>query len=129
MVGIGAEDAVVSALRYEGDILVQTHDAFTTAFARTGLEVHGTDGSIVAPGVMTADPLMGQVILRNASGEREVPVPERRDLYEVTLEAFEAAVRGQGRPIVDGVDGSRALAVTLAVKEATETGRTVRVSD
>jgi 1,5-anhydro-D-fructose reductase (1,5-anhydro-D-mannitol-forming) len=124
----GVEDAVVSALRYEDDVLVQTHDAFTTAFARTGLEVHGTDGSIVAPDVMTADPHMGQVILRNASGEREVPVPDRRDLYEATLEAFEAAVRGQGQPIVDGVDGARALAVTIAVKEAAETGRTVQVA-
>jgi 1,5-anhydro-D-fructose reductase (1,5-anhydro-D-mannitol-forming) len=123
----GAEDAVVSALRYEDDVLVQTHDGFTTAFARTGLEVHGTEGSIVATDLMTADPLMGQVTLRDASGQREVPVPDRRNLYEVTLEAFEAAVRGQGRPIVDGVDGARALAVTLAVKEAAETGRTVQV--
>jgi 1,5-anhydro-D-fructose reductase (1,5-anhydro-D-mannitol-forming) len=90
--------------------------------------VHGTDGSIVATDVMTADPLRGQVTLRNTSGQREVPVPDRRDLYEVTLDAFEAAVRGEGRPIVDGVDGARALAVTLAVKEAAETGRTVQVA-
>jgi 1,5-anhydro-D-fructose reductase (1,5-anhydro-D-mannitol-forming) len=123
----GVEDAVVSALRYEDDILVQTHDAFTTAFARTGLEVHGTEGSIVAADVMTPDSQLGQVALRNASGQREVPVPERRNLYEVTLAAFEAAVRGEGRPVVDGVDGARALAVALAVKEAAETGRTVQV--
>jgi len=67
------------------------------------------------------------VVLRTSAGEREVPVPDRRDLYEVALEAFAHAVRGEGRPIVDGVDEARALAVALAVKEAAESGRTVAV--
>ena len=43
-----AEDAVVAALRYEGEVLVQTHDAFTLSHGGNGLEVHGSDGSIVA---------------------------------------------------------------------------------
>jgi 1,5-anhydro-D-fructose reductase (1,5-anhydro-D-mannitol-forming) len=122
-----AEDAVVSALRYEGEVLVQTHDAFTVAFAGTGLEVHGSEGSIVATDVMTQDPA-GRVMLRDRSGEREMPVPDRRDLYEVALEAFAAAVVGAARPLVDGVDGAQALAVALAVKEAAESGRTVAVA-
>jgi 1,5-anhydro-D-fructose reductase (1,5-anhydro-D-mannitol-forming) len=121
------EDAVVTALRYEGDVLVQTHDAFTVAHARTGLEVHGTDGSIVATDVMTQDPI-GRVMFRSESGEHEVPVGDRRDLYEVTLESFTAAVRRAGRPLVDGVDGIRALAVALAVKQAAESGSTVQVA-
>jgi 1,5-anhydro-D-fructose reductase (1,5-anhydro-D-mannitol-forming) len=121
-----AEDAVVAALLYEGDVLVQTHDAYTVSHAGTGLEVHGTEGSIVATGVMTQEPT-GRVFLRTGAGEREVDPPDRRNLYEVTLEAFAAAVRGAGRPIVDGTDGVRALAVALAVKEAAETGRTVPV--
>jgi 1,5-anhydro-D-fructose reductase (1,5-anhydro-D-mannitol-forming) len=122
-----AEDAVVSALRYEGEVLVQTHDAFTVAYARTGLEVHGSEGSIVATDVMTQDSA-GRVMLRDRSGEREVPVPDRRDLYEVAIEAFAAAVEGTARPLVDGVDGAHALAVALAVKEAAESGRTVAVA-
>jgi 1,5-anhydro-D-fructose reductase (1,5-anhydro-D-mannitol-forming) len=121
------EDAVVSGLRLEGDVLVQTHDAFTVAFARTGLEVHGSEGSLVGSDIMTQDPI-GEVLLRDRRGERDVPAIDRRDLYEVTLEAFAAAVSGDGRPIVDGVDGARALAVALAVKEAAETGRTVAVA-
>jgi 1,5-anhydro-D-fructose reductase (1,5-anhydro-D-mannitol-forming) len=121
-----AEDAVVAALRYEGDVLVQTHDAYTVSHAGTGLEVHGTEGSIVASGVMTREPT-GRVLLRTRSGERDVEPPDRRNLYEVTLESFAAAVGGTGRPIVDGTDGVRALAVALAVKQAAETGRTVPV--
>ena len=73
-----AEDAVVSALRYEGEVLVQTHDAFTVAYAGTGLQVHGSDGSILATDVMTQEPI-GHVVLRTSAGEREVPVPDRRD--------------------------------------------------
>ena len=122
-----AEDAVIAAIRFEDDVLVQTHDAFTVAYAATGLEVHGSAGSIVATDVMTQDPI-GRVVLRDERGEREISVPDRRDLYEVTLDAFAAAVHGEGRPIVDGLDGVRALAVALAVKEAAESGRTVAVS-
>ena len=122
-----AEDAVVTALRYEGGVLVQTHDAFTVSHAGTGLEVHGTEGSIVATDVMTQDPV-GRVLLRDRSGEREIAIADRPDLYETTLAAFAGAVAGSGRPIVDGADGARAVAVALAVKEAAETGQTVRVA-
>jgi 1,5-anhydro-D-fructose reductase (1,5-anhydro-D-mannitol-forming) len=121
------EDAVVTALRFEGDVLVQTHDAFTIAYAGTGLEVHGSEGSLIGIDVMTQDPI-GRVLLRDQRGEQEVSVPDRRDLYEITLEAFAAAANGDGRPVVDGTDGALALALALAVKEAAETGRTVGVA-
>jgi 1,5-anhydro-D-fructose reductase (1,5-anhydro-D-mannitol-forming) len=120
------EDAVVTALRYEGDVLVQTHDAFTVPNAATGVQVHGSDGSILATDVMSGEPA-GRVVLRTSEGEREVPVPDRRGLYEVTVEAFATAVAGAGRPVVDGADGARALGVALAVREAAESGRTVAV--
>jgi len=38
----------MTAIRYESDVLVQTLDAFTVAYAETGLQVRGTEGSIVA---------------------------------------------------------------------------------
>jgi 1,5-anhydro-D-fructose reductase (1,5-anhydro-D-mannitol-forming) len=121
------EDAVVGAIRYGTKTLVQVHDAFTVPFAGTGLEVHGTQGSIVARDVMTQDPV-GRVVLRNANGEDEIKVADRRDLYMVTLEAFADAVAGTGPPIVDGVAGARALAVALAVQEAGVIGQTIPVA-
>jgi 1,5-anhydro-D-fructose reductase (1,5-anhydro-D-mannitol-forming) len=121
-----AEDAVMTAIRYEDDVLVQTHDAFTLAYAETGLQVHGTEGSIVARGVMTQDPV-GEVVLRTAKGEQPIEPEDRRDLYDTSLDAFAAAVAGEGRPIFDGPAGARALAVALAVQQAAASGGTIAV--
>ncbi len=124
--GPGGPDAAMTTIRYGEDVLAQTHDAFTVGFAPTRFEVLGTDGAVTATEVMTQDPV-GEVRLRDAAGEREVPVADRRDLYEILLGAFRAATRGEGRPTVDGIAGTRALAVALAAQEAAETGRAVPV--
>lgn len=120
------DDAVMSVIRFEDDVLVQTHDAFTIAHAATGLQVHGSEGSIVASDVMTQDPI-GEVVVRRGTEEQVVESVDRTDLYESALGAFAGAVDGSGRPMVDGVDGAQALAIALAVKEAAETGRAVAI--
>jgi 1,5-anhydro-D-fructose reductase (1,5-anhydro-D-mannitol-forming) len=120
------DDAIMSVLRYEGNVLAQTHDAFTIQYAGTGLEVHGTEGSIIARDVMTQDPV-GSVLLRDASGERELDIDGRRDLYEVSLEEFARAVEEKTEPAVTGIDGIRALAVALAVHEAARSGHQIPV--
>jgi len=121
-----ADDAIMSVLRYDDDVVVQTHDAFTVGYAGTGLEVHGSEGSIIARDVMTQEPT-GSVLLRDATGERELEIPGRRDLYEVSLEAFSRAVHEKVAPAVTGVDGVRALAVALAVQEAAGSGHRVPI--
>jgi 1,5-anhydro-D-fructose reductase (1,5-anhydro-D-mannitol-forming) len=120
------DDAIMSVLRYEGDVVVQTHDAFTVAYAGTGFEVHGTDGSIFATDVMGQEPI-GNVILRDATGEQVLEVPNRRDMYEVSLEAFARAIEEKTEPAVTGVDGVLALAVALAVQEAAGSGHRVQI--
>lgn len=118
----GSEDAAVAVIRYGGDVLVQTHNAYTVPFAPTGLEVHGDEGSILATDVMTQDPI-GEIVLRNRSGVHPVDVGPRRDLYHIVLEAFDRAARGAGRPTATGRDGLAALAVADAVLRSTLTGR------
>jgi 1,5-anhydro-D-fructose reductase (1,5-anhydro-D-mannitol-forming) len=120
------EDGVMAVLRFSNDTLVQLHDAFTVKHAGTGVEIHGTDGSIVARDVMTQRPI-GQVVLRDASGEREIPVTHE-NLYARSLAAFNAAVRGEGQPSATGEDGVRSLATALAVLESTRTGQRVTIS-
>lgn len=120
-------DAVMATIHYEGDVLVQTHAAFTVDHTPTRLEILGTAGSIVAHDVMTQNP-MGTVVLRTGNEVSEVDVGERRDLYDVVIEAFVEAVAGSGQPTVDGAAGARALAVALAVRQSVETGNAIEVA-
>jgi 1,5-anhydro-D-fructose reductase (1,5-anhydro-D-mannitol-forming) len=100
--------------------MVMSHESFTHPFAGSGLEVHGTEGSILASGVMTQGPV-GEVVLVTAAGREVVDFP-RHDLYAQGVADFVAACAGQGRPAADGWDGVKSLAVAMAVREAARTG-------
>lgn len=122
----GLEDAVMGVLRFENGLIAQFHDGFTTKFAETGLEVHGTEGSLIGRNVMTQRPI-GTVTLRDASGEQDLPL-DPRNLYETALAGFHAAIAGNGKPSATGEDGIWSLATGLAVVEAARTGGTVKIA-
>ena len=120
-----AEDAIMATMRYADGALVQTHDAFTVRYTPTGLQVMGSDGAIFATDVMTQDPI-GTVLIRDASGEREIDVTDRRDLYEISVGGLAAAIVGESdRPAVTGLEGLQAAQVALAVRQAAESGERV----
>jgi 1,5-anhydro-D-fructose reductase (1,5-anhydro-D-mannitol-forming) len=119
--GEGVEDSVMSVWSMPSGAMVMAHESFTHRFAGTGIEIHGTEGSIVAQGVMTQRPV-GTVTLITAEGRTEVPFAAH-DLYVEGVRRFAEAVAGRGRPAADGRDGVRSLAVALAVREAARTGR------
>lgn len=121
----GLEDAVMGVLRFKSGVLAQFHDGFTTQFAETGFEVHGTEGSLIARNVMTQKPV-GSVILRNAEGEQVLPL-EQRNLYETALEAFHNAVKGKGAVSASGEDGVWSLATALAVAQSVKNGSAVQI--
>ena len=121
----GLEDAVMGVLRFRNGVIAQFHDGFTTKFAETGLEVHGTEGSLIGRNVMTQR-ATGTVTLRDADGEHVLPL-DHQNLYETALSAFHAAVAGNGEPSATGEDGIWSLATGLAVVEAARTGKTVRI--
>jgi 1,5-anhydro-D-fructose reductase (1,5-anhydro-D-mannitol-forming) len=121
----GLEDAVMGVMRFENGVIAQFHDGFTTKYADTGFEVHGSEGSLVARNVMTQKPI-GNVTLRNADGEQELPLGGR-NLYETGLEAFHAAIAGRGQPSATAEDGIWSLATGLAVVQAAKSGKSVKV--
>jgi 1,5-anhydro-D-fructose reductase (1,5-anhydro-D-mannitol-forming) len=123
--GEGVEDSVMSVWAMPSGVMVQAHESFTHAFAGTGVEVHGTEGSIFGRGIMTQRPT-GEVELVTAGGRQAVGF-DGHDLYVRALGLFAEAVAGRGRPAADGVDGVKSLAVAMAVREAARTGRAVRV--
>ena len=121
----GLEDAVMGVLRFKSGVIAQFHDGFTTQYAETGFEVHGTEGSLIARNVMTQKPV-GTVILRNAEGEQVLPL-EQRNLYETALEAFHNAVKGKGAVSASGEDGIWSLATALAVAQSVKSGGVVLI--
>jgi 1,5-anhydro-D-fructose reductase (1,5-anhydro-D-mannitol-forming) len=122
----GIEDAVMGVMQFRTGVLAQFHDAFTIKHAATGLEIHGTEGSILADGVISQQPL-GQIMLRRNASLEPVSVALREDPYGNAVRHFNQAVRGAGQPFATGDDGLRSLAVALAVKESTQTGGRVAV--
>jgi 1,5-anhydro-D-fructose reductase (1,5-anhydro-D-mannitol-forming) len=123
--GQGVEDSVMSVWSMPSGAMVTTHESFTHPFAGTGLEVHGTEGSIIARGVMTQRPL-GEITLVTAAGPEAVPFSDH-DLYAEGVRMFREAVAGRGDPAATGADGIKSLAVALAVREAAQTGRRASV--
>jgi 1,5-anhydro-D-fructose reductase (1,5-anhydro-D-mannitol-forming) len=121
----GLEDAAMTSLRFKSGLIAQFHDGFTTPFAVTGLEVHGTEGSLIGSHNMTQKPI-GRVVLRNAEGETELTL-DGGNLYERTLKAFDAAIAGTGKPLCSGEDGLWSLATGLAVMKSAATGTKVAV--
>ena len=75
-----------------GGALISFHDAFTIAHAGTGIELHGTTGSLIGRDLLMPDPV-GEVVLRRKDDLEAVSVPERWPLYENAIARFDAAVR------------------------------------
>ncbi len=125
MGAVGVEDGVMGVIRFESGLLAQFHDAFTTQYATTGFEVHGTQGSLVGRDCMTQKSV-GQVMLRTARGSEELTV-DRTNLYERSLANFHAAIRGEGTPSATGEDGVRSLATAAAVLRSAQERRVVAV--
>ena len=118
--GQGVEDSAMSVWTMPSGAMVSSHESFTHPFAGSGLEVHGTTGSIFARGVMTQMPV-GEVELVTAEGREGVPF-SAHNLYVQGVTDFLAAVAGTGLPAASGADGVASLAVALAVREAARTG-------
>lgn len=118
--GQGVEDSAMSLWSLPSGAMVMSHESFTHPFAGSGLEAHGSEGSIFARGVMTQQPV-GEIELVTAAGREMVPFPAH-DLYEQGVGAFVAAMAGQGAPAASGWDGVKSLAVAEAVREAARTG-------
>ena len=106
-------------------IMVQSHESFTHPFAGSGIEVHGTEGSVFARDVMTQRP-SGTITLTDKAGTFQLNY-EQHELYGYGLKAFNRAVTGHGVPAADGVDGLKSLAVALAVARSAREGRAVDV--
>jgi 1,5-anhydro-D-fructose reductase (1,5-anhydro-D-mannitol-forming) len=115
------EDSAMGVLRMRGGQLVSFHDAFTLPHAGTGVELHGTAGSLFGRGVVSAEPI-GEVWLRRGQTDEPIDVPQRWPLYDNVVRHFNAAVKGGGKPLATADDGIASLAVALAALESARLG-------
>ncbi len=121
----GLEDHGMAVVRFSKGLIASFHMGHNMQFAGTGVEVHGTEGSIVARGVLTQQPV-GEVILLTEEGEETLDC-DHEPAYRRTVRRFNDAVRNGGRPAASGEDGLRSLAVALAIREAAATGQRVTI--
>jgi 1,5-anhydro-D-fructose reductase (1,5-anhydro-D-mannitol-forming) len=115
------EDSVMGVMRTRSGALVSFHDAYTVPHAGTGIEVHGTCGSLLGRDVLAEEPT-GEVLLRRDDRVRPVEIPRRWRLYEHAVARFNAAVRGGGSPLASGDDGLASLAIALAARASAQSG-------
>lgn len=125
MATAGLADGVMGIIRFSNGVLAQIHDAFTVPYAATGLEVHGTKGSLVARDVMTQRAI-GEIQLRSAKGIEVIDV-NHQNLYSTAVARFHHAVLHGEPPAATGADGYRSLVTALAIEESAATGRRVAV--
>ncbi|MES0027400.1 Gfo/Idh/MocA family oxidoreductase [Mesorhizobium sp. M0040] len=121
----GLEDGAMCLWRFASGVIAQSHEGFTTKFAGTGFEVHGSEGSLIAKNVMTQKPV-GSVLLRTAQGEEELSF-DREDLYARSLREFHAAIRGDGQPSATGEDGVWSLTSAEAALQSARSGNAVAI--
>ncbi|MFD2057228.1 Gfo/Idh/MocA family protein [Mesorhizobium calcicola] len=125
MAGSGLEDGAMCIWRFKSGLIAQSHEGFTTKFAGTGFEVHGSEGSLIASNVMTQKPV-GSVLLRTANGEEELSF-DREDLYARSLRQFHAAIRGDCQPSATGEDGIWSLTAAEAALQSANSGKAVKI--
>ena len=125
MASHGLADGVMGVVRFDSGVLAQIHDAFTVPFAPTGLEVHGTDGSLFARNVMTQRAI-GEIELRSAEGSKTIDV-EHRDLYATAVAQFHRAVLHGEAPAATGADGYRSLVAALAIQQSAASSSQVAI--
>ncbi|MEP2578236.1 MAG: Gfo/Idh/MocA family oxidoreductase, partial [Roseibium sp.] len=126
MAAEGIEDAALSLIRFRSGLLAHLFVGFTTRYARTGVEVHGTDGSLFASDCMPQKP-GGTLTLRTADGDEEI-VLDHKNYYVRGVRAFHDAMAGKGAPPSTGEDGLISLAVALAALESAKRGQTSAIS-
>ena len=123
--GDDVEDSVMSVWTLPSGAAVFAHESFTHPLAGSWLEVHGTQGSIFARGVMTQTPV-GDIELVTVAGREAVPYAFH-DRCGQAVQQFAGAVAGQGQTAADDRDGVEAIAVASAVRASALSGTRLRV--
>ena len=121
----GIEDAAAHVLKFRSGLIAQIYETFTNRYVRTSVEVHGSEGSLIAMDCMAQAP-GGTVVLRSAKGEELLPL-RQENYYARGVRLFHDAMAGKGAPAATGEDGVISLAVALAALGSANSGRAEKI--
>lgn len=93
-----------------------------------GIEVHGSEGSLICTGSITRDPI-GTVVLATENDKIfYTPSPEeQKDIFAQQAEHFARCIIDDREPKISGEDGLKSVAIVTAAYESCETGRAVKL--
>ena len=119
------EDIAEVALQFRDGAIGNIHlDMVQRAPVRT-CRVIGSEGTVVWDGL--ADQASCYEAASGAWSNIDFIAGERNDMYRTALECFLECVEVDAAPEITGEDGRCALEIALAVKESSQTGRTVEL--
>ena len=101
-------DTCMAVVRYPNDVLAQIHVGWATPFARNGLEINGSTGSLIAERVLWADP-GGSVTLVTADGRHELAFARHDDAYQANPDLVRAGRDRRGDADGDRPGGGRGV--------------------
>ncbi len=137
---IESEDVVNALLRYSSGAtgVIQASTAFWPGYTER-VEIHGAKGTAVISG----DQLTAWDVLDDADANRADPAPVAANVssgssdpmaislisFERQFQDFANAIRAGVAPVVDGVEGYRALALVIAVYDSCREDRWVQLGN
>ena len=121
------EDGVMGVMRFRSGVLAQFHDSFTIGHDLTGLQIHGTEGSLYAEENLLQRP-NGRIYSQKNGKKGEISVGPIENHYEFLIHEFVMAVHGHGHPFATGEDGLKSVAIAIAILESSRTKRAVMPS-
>ncbi len=128
ILGNEVEEDVLTHLKLRRSGLhFQLHDSFIIPHSRTGIEINGSTGTLLARDCFDND-LPSELVLLRHGQETRVSTPQS-DPHKYAVQMFNSAIRHSGQPLATGTDGVHSLAVTLAAIESIRRGQRVTIPD
>ena len=120
----GVDVAFHGTMRFAGDVVAQFDASFLVPM-RQSLEAIGEDGSIIVEAPWRQD-WGGRVLIRRGDEVEEVAIPAA-SAYQLELEDFAAAARGEREPLLGRQDALAQARALEALQRAADEGRSVRL--
>ena len=121
---VDIEDNAEILLKFRSGAIAGVHIDFTRRDFSRNCEIRGEEGSIIWN---YPDRFVKAYSARSKRWRTFNVGGERNEMYVREMRHFLRCVRGKEKPLVDEVDGKKALEIVLAAKKSAKTGRKVRL--